>query len=92
MNAILRSAPGASAVSTVEDFPSAMGGFGSLFSGTTAAPLEEWNVCMDELLRLSTIKDNWDGEGSTGADPLLVDGAITLAQSLGYYKEEGLAL
>jgi hypothetical protein len=41
-----------------------------------------WPQVIDELLRIRQLPDNWDGEGTEAPHPLLVDGAITLAQML----------
>src|SRR5947209_5833746 len=42
-------------------------------------PAQAWAPLLDELLRLRTLPDDWDGEGTAAPDPTLVDGAITLA-------------
>lgn len=41
-----------------------------------------WSSVIDELLRIRTLEDDWDGEGTEAPHPALVDGAITLAQYL----------
>lgn len=41
-----------------------------------------WGETIDELLRLRSLSDDWDGEGSPAPTPALVDGAITLARTL----------
>lgn len=41
-----------------------------------------WSLVIDELLRIRTLEDDWDGEGTEAPGAALVDGAITLAQSL----------
>jgi hypothetical protein len=41
-----------------------------------------WAPIIDELLRIRTLEDDWDGDGTDAPHPALVDGAITLAQSL----------
>jgi hypothetical protein len=46
------------------------------------SPARGWSSVVDELLRIRTLKDDWDGEGTEAPHPALVDGAITLAQSL----------
>lgn len=45
-------------------------------------PAQCWQCIIDELLRIRSLKDDWDGEGSEAPHPALVDGAITLAQTL----------
>lgn len=45
-------------------------------------PFRGWTAVIDELLRIRTLADDWDGEGTEAPHPSLVDGAITLAQSL----------
>jgi hypothetical protein len=46
------------------------------------APTREWSSVIDELLRIRTLEDDWDGEGTEAPHPALVDRAITLAQYL----------
>src|SRR5579875_1322013 len=46
------------------------------------AQTQTWSSLIDELLRIRNLQDDWDGEGTEAPDPALVDGAITLAQSL----------
>lgn len=45
-------------------------------------PARGWSPVIDELLRIRTLEDDWDGEGTEAPHPALVDGAITLAQTL----------
>lgn len=59
------------------------GFFGPKSGGT---PLRGWSHLIDELLRIRTLGDDWDGEGTDALDPLLVDGALSLAQ---YFQAEG---
>jgi hypothetical protein len=46
------------------------------------SPARGWSPVIDELLRIRTLEDDWDGEGTEAPHPALVDGAITLAQTL----------
>jgi hypothetical protein len=46
------------------------------------AQTQTWRSLIDELLRIRNLQDDWDGEGTEAPPPPLVDGAITLAQSL----------
>ncbi len=39
-------------------------------------PAQIWSPLIDELLRIRTLKDDWDGEGTEAPHPALVDGAI----------------
>ena len=41
-----------------------------------------WARIIDELLRIRRLDDDWDGEGTEAPHPALLDGAITLAQTL----------
>ena len=41
-----------------------------------------WDEVIDDLLRYRSYEDDYDGEGSVAPSKELVDGAITLAQSL----------
>jgi hypothetical protein len=41
-----------------------------------------WSSIIDELLRIHTLENDWDGEGTIAPDPALVDGAIKLAKYL----------
>ena len=41
-----------------------------------------WVHLVDELKRIRTLKDDWDGEGTEAPPVSLVDAAITLAQKL----------
>lgn len=51
-------------------------------SAATEASHAPWAEVIDELLRLRTLSDDWDGEGSPAPGPALVDGAISLARTL----------
>lgn len=41
-----------------------------------------WRAAVDDLLATRLLADDYDGQGSPAPDPALVDGAITLAQTL----------
>jgi hypothetical protein len=41
-----------------------------------------WNGTIDELRRLRTYEDGWDGDGAVAPPPELVDSAIRLARDL----------
>ena len=43
---------------------------------------QAWGRRIDDLLRLRSLKDNWDGEGTEAPPTTLVDRAIGLAQTL----------
>lgn len=45
------------------------------------SPDKAWAAVIDELLRIRTLEDDWDGDGTVAPDPALVDRAITLARS-----------
>jgi hypothetical protein len=81
MSKVMQSARGASAFTLADPFfcgdeagPAAL--------HTDEAPAHGWDRLIDELLRIRNLSDDWDGEGSEAPDPALVDGAITLAQTL----------
>ncbi len=83
MTACMRSARGASEftredISFFHEPGEAISGFPSARDTQGHA----WDMVIDELLHIRNLKDNWDGEGSVAPDPALVDGAITLVQSL----------
>jgi hypothetical protein len=42
----------------------------------------KWSSIIDELLRIRSLEDDWDGEGTLAPNPALVDGAIKLATQL----------
>jgi hypothetical protein len=42
----------------------------------------QWKDRIDDLLRIRSLTDDWDGEGTIAPHPSLVDGAITLCQTL----------
>lgn len=83
MMTISRSAGGASAYSrpgyaasqSLEDFV-------AFWADDRESPAQAWGAVIDELLRTRTLEDDWDGEGTEAPHPALVDGAITLAQTL----------
>jgi hypothetical protein len=52
------------------------------FAREGGGPSDAWSDLIDELLRIRTLQDGWDGEGAEAPHPALVDGAITLAQDL----------
>jgi hypothetical protein len=41
-----------------------------------------WKEVVDELLRIRTLQNNWDGEGSPAPAPALVDAALRFAGNL----------
>lgn len=45
-----------------------------------------WSRCIDELLRVRRLEDDWDGQGSPAPEPALVDSAILFAK---LYQERG---
>lgn len=45
-----------------------------------------WAHCVDELLRVRRLEDDWDGQGSPAPEPSLVDSAILFAK---LYQERG---
>ncbi len=59
---------------------------GLLTAGSGEATANTWPQLIDEMLRILTLKDDWDGEGTEAPCRALVGGAITLAQSL---QEDG---
>jgi hypothetical protein len=73
MSTVLKSARGASAFTHADRVP---------FAGAPDAPAHTWGSLIDDLLRIRHLEDDWDGEGTEAPHPALVDGAITLAQSL----------
>jgi hypothetical protein len=60
---------------TVASFPSATGAQKDA-TGLT------WRQVLDELLRIRSLEDDWDGEGTEAPAAELVDGAVALAQDL----------
>jgi hypothetical protein len=54
----------------------------ALRSNDGDSSFRQWSSTIDELLRIRTLKDDWDGEGTEAPHSALVDGAITLAQYL----------
>ncbi len=83
MTTITRSARGASAY-TQADYSSTrpLDEHGLLVSEAGTPPARTWSQVIDDLLALRGLEDDWDGQGSEAPHPALVDGAITLAQSL----------
>ena len=61
---------------------------GLLTAGSEEATANTWPQLIDELLRILTLKDDWDGEGTDAPAQALVGGALTLAQSL---QEDGVS-
>ena len=84
MTMFTSSASGASAYSRSSSFSAFqpfddLGGYGPDTQENTG---RSWSATIDELLRIRTLEDDWDGEGTDAPHPALVDGAITLAQTL----------
>ncbi|MGL4550481.1 MAG: hypothetical protein ACRC33_04785 [Gemmataceae bacterium] len=50
-------------------------------AGVDAGPAA-WGEAIDELLRIRSLGDDWDGEGGLAPPPALVDGAIISARTL----------
>jgi hypothetical protein len=83
MSVVMRSARGASAFTQADRaLLGAAGVTGPVFSGIADALAHTWGQLIDELLRIRNLQDDWDGEGTEAPHPALVDGAITLAQTL----------
>jgi hypothetical protein len=83
MSVKLPSGSGASAFTqTDRSFLDQEGEAAPVFSGLVQSPVHAWNVLIDELLRIRNLDHDWDGEGTEAPDPMLVDGAITLAHRL----------
>lgn len=55
---------------------------GDVDPGYPAHVVKNWSPIIDELLRIRSLNDDWDGEGSEAPHPGLVDGAIALVQTL----------
>ena len=53
-----------------------------LFFRMVSSPVHTWNELITELFRIRNLQDDWDGEGTEAPDPMVVDGAITLAHRL----------
>lgn len=83
MSTITRQAGGASAYSRPA-YPTfqAFDDHGLFGPDDQDAAGQDWSSVIDELLRIRTLDDDWDGEGTEAPHPALVDGAITLAQTL----------
>src|SRR5262245_19564894 len=81
MNKVMQLARGASAFTQPDRFFS-VDESGLAPSQAVEAPAHRWSQLIDELLRIRNLKDDWDGEGTEAPHPALVDGAITLAQTL----------
>ncbi len=80
---ILQSARGASAFTEpAPSFLASAGDTGLVFSSGADVPAHSWSQLIDQLRCLRTLENNWDGEGAESPHPSLVDGAITLAQTL----------
>lgn len=83
MTTITRQAGGASAYSRSHDRTfQAFDDHGVFGPDDQEAAGQDWSLVIDELLRIRTLDDDWDGEGTEAPHPALVDGAITLAQTL----------
>lgn len=83
MSTAMRSAHGASAFTqTNRSFFSPADEDGLLFSAAEDSPAHTWAQLVDDLLRIRNLEEDWDGEGTAAPHPSLVDGAVTLAQTL----------
>jgi hypothetical protein len=83
MTTISSLARGASAFTKTEDCSTRpLDERGLLVSDLRDRPTRTWSQVIDDLLALRGLEDNWDGQGAEAPHPALVDGAITLAQSL----------
>src|SRR4051794_1952575 len=83
MTTITRSARGASAYTQTDDYSTRpLDERGLLVSEVFTPPTRTWSQVIDDLLALRNLENDWDGQGAEAPNPALVDGAITLAQSL----------
>ncbi|MBI3461648.1 MAG: hypothetical protein HY000_01105 [Planctomycetes bacterium] len=48
---------------------------------------ERWDRIIDELLRLRSFQDDWDGQGAAAPNPANVDSAIEWVQQMGRYPQ-----
>jgi hypothetical protein len=48
-------------------------------AGALNKDAEEWRKCIDDLLAIRLLEDDWDGQGTEAPKPELVDSAIILA-------------
>jgi len=81
MRRVMQSARGASAFTQPDrSFFSLTAESGPVYSSTEDDLGHTWTPLIDELLRIRSLKDDWDGEGTEAPAPGLVHGAITLAQ------------
>jgi hypothetical protein len=83
MRATMHSACGASAYTHPDEYPTRpLDESGLLVSDHGSPPSQTWSQRIDDLLALRHLEDDWDGQGAEAPHPALVDGAITLAQSI----------
>lgn len=83
MMTIPRSAGGAAAYSRADTWAA---GSSSAVGFAVIDPRDDWprqwSVLIDGLRAARQLEDDWDGQGAVAPAPALVDGAITLAQTL----------
>lgn len=83
MSRVMQSARGASAFTQPDrSFLSRAAEGGSVYSRAEDYLGQAWMQLIDVLLRIRTLEDDWDGEGTEAPHPNLIDAAIRLAQTL----------